>query len=45
MKVIGTGGLSSLFAQGAELYDFIEHDLTLHGLVKIYNYNKEQGNI
>ncbi|WP_424941769.1 type III pantothenate kinase [Aliiroseovarius crassostreae] len=45
MKVIGTGGLSSLFAQGAELYDFIEHDLTLHGLVKIYDYNKEQGNI
>ncbi len=45
MKVIGTGGLAPLFAQGAELYDFIEHDLTLHGLVKIYDYNKEQGNL
>lgn len=45
MKVIGTGGLSSLFAQGAELYDIIEHDLTLHGLIKIFDYNKEQGNI
>ncbi|PID37073.1 MAG: pantothenate kinase [Rhodobacterales bacterium] len=45
MKVIGTGGLAPLFAQGAKLYDVIEYDLTLHGLVKIYEYNREQGNL
>ncbi|MCK8484838.1 type III pantothenate kinase [Aliiroseovarius sp. S2029] len=45
MKVIGTGGLAPLFEQGAHLYDEIDDDLTLHGLVRIYNYNKEQGNL
>ncbi|MDE9449341.1 type III pantothenate kinase [Aliiroseovarius sp. Z3] len=45
MKVIGTGGLAPLFEQGAHLYDEIDHDLTLHGLVSIYKHNKEQGNI
>ncbi|MCK0138398.1 type III pantothenate kinase [Aliiroseovarius sp. F47248L] len=45
MKVIGTGGLAPLFEQGAHLYDEIDHDLTMHGLVSIYKYNKEQGNI
>lgn len=45
MKVIGTGGLAPLFEQGAHLYDEIDHDLTMHGLVSIYEYNKEQGNI
>ncbi len=45
MKVIGTGGLAPLFEQGAQLYDKIDDDLTLHGLVRIYNYNKEQGNL
>lgn len=45
MKVIGTGGLAPLFEQGAHLYDEIDHDLTMHGLVRIYDYNKEQGNL
>ena len=45
MKVIGTGGLAPLFEQGAHLYDEIDEDLTMHGLVRIYDYNKEQGNI
>lgn len=45
MKVIGTGGLAALFEQGDTLYDVIDHDLTQHGLVRIYEYNKEQGNI
>ena len=43
MKVIGTGGLAPLFAQGAELFDTIEDDLTMHGLRVINDYNKEQG--
>ena len=41
MKVIATGGLASLFAQGTELFDAIEDDLTMLGLVLINAYNKE----
>lgn len=41
MKVIATGGLASLFAQGTELFHGIEDDLTMHGLVLIHNHNKE----
>ena len=41
MKVVATGGLASLFAQGTELFDAIEDDLTMHGLVLINDYNKE----
>ena len=40
MKVIGTGGLAPLFAQGETLFDTIEDDLTLHGLTVIHAYNK-----
>ena len=40
-KVIATGGLASLFAQGTEIFQAIEDDLTMHGLVLIHNYNKE----
>jgi type III pantothenate kinase len=39
--VIATGGLASLFAQGTDLFQAIEDDLTMHGLVLIHNYNKE----
>ena len=42
MKVIATGGLASLFAQGTELFHSIEDDLTMHGLVLINAYNKDQ---
>lgn len=41
MKVIATGGLASLFAQGTELFNAIEDDLTMHGLVLIHDHNKE----
>ena len=41
MKVVATGGLASLFAQGTELFDAIEDDLTMHGLVLINGFNKE----
>jgi type III pantothenate kinase len=41
MKVIATGGLASLFAQGTALFQSIEDDLTMHGLVLINDYNKE----
>jgi type III pantothenate kinase len=41
MKVIATGGLASLFNQGFSLFDKVEDDLTIHGLVLINRYNKE----
>jgi type III pantothenate kinase len=41
MKVIATGGLASLFAQGTALFHAIEDDLTMQGLVLISDYNKE----
>lgn len=41
MKVIGTGGLAPLFAQGEVLFDTIEDDLTMHGLTVIHRYNKD----
>jgi type III pantothenate kinase len=41
-KVIATGGLASLFAQGTGLFHAIEDDLTMHGLVLIQRYNKER---
>lgn len=41
MKVIATGGLAPLFQQGTELFDSVEDDLTMHGLVLIHHYNKE----
>lgn len=42
MKVIATGGLAPLFQQGTDLFDAIEDDLTMQGLVLINDYNKEQ---
>ncbi len=41
MKVIGTGGLASLFAAGDVLFDEVEDDLTMHGLTVIHQYNKD----
>ena len=41
MKVIATGGLATLFHQGFDLFDSVEDDLTMHGLVLIHRYNKE----
>ena len=39
MRVIGTGGLAPLFAQGDMLFDVIEDDLTMHGLTVIHAHN------
>ncbi len=41
MKVVGTGGLAALFAQGNTLFDVIEDDLTMHGLTVIHSHNKD----
>ncbi|MBU9696429.1 type III pantothenate kinase [Rhodobacteraceae bacterium HSP-20] len=44
MKVIATGGLASLFAQDTALFDSVEDDLTMHGLMLIDRHNKELEN-
>ena len=45
MKVIATGGLASLFEQGTEVFDKVEDDLTMHGLVLIHRHNTALGTI
>lgn len=40
MKVIGTGGLSPLFARGSSMMQTVDPDITMHGLVLIHSYNK-----
>lgn len=42
MKVIGTGGLSPLFAQGTNVFDHLDTDLTVHGLVLIAALNRKK---
>ncbi len=39
MKVIGTGGLSTLFEQGTDIFDALEADVTMQGLLLIYQHN------
>jgi type III pantothenate kinase len=41
MTVVGTGGLSTLFAQGTDVLQQIDTDLTIHGLVLIDRLNRE----
>ena len=40
MKVIATGGLAPLFGQDTEIFDAVEDDLTMHGLVLIHRLNQ-----
>lgn len=40
MKVIATGGLAPLFEQGTDVFDAVEDDLTMHGLVLIFDHNR-----
>ncbi len=42
MTVISTGGLAPLFQQGYALFDHFEENLTMHGLIVIYEYNREK---
>ncbi len=41
-KVIATGGLATLIAQGSETIDYVETHLTLRGLYLIYQRNNEK---
>lgn len=42
MKVVGTGGLSTLFAQDCKALEIINTDLTIHGLVLIAELNRKK---
>ncbi len=42
MRVIGTGGLASLFERGTDVFDTLVPELTLHGLVVIADRNKDE---
>jgi len=39
MKVIATGGLVPIFADATRVFDIVDHDLTMRGLVRIYGLN------
>ena len=39
MQVIATGGLATLFEQGTQAIDIVDADLTIQGLVEIYQRN------
>jgi type III pantothenate kinase len=36
VTVIATGGLAALFQERAHLFDHVEPDLTLRGIVRLY---------
>ncbi|HEY5597303.1 MAG TPA: type III pantothenate kinase, partial [Kiloniellales bacterium] len=40
MKIIATGGLAPLFAAGTDVFDAVDADLTLRGLLAIYRANR-----
>jgi type III pantothenate kinase len=44
MKVVATGGLAPLFDQGTAVFDSVEDDLTMHGLVLLNRHNRELDN-
>ncbi len=43
MKVIATGGLASLFDQESGLFDLVDNELTMSGLVAINEFNRKAG--
>ena len=42
MPVIATGGLAPMFAEATALFDHIDRDLTIHGLILIHRRNKDK---
>lgn len=40
LKVIGTGGLVPLFAEATKVFDHVDGDLTLYGLVQVHALNR-----
>lgn len=42
LKVIATGGLATLFERGFDLFDHVNSDLTIEGLVAINDFNRKE---
>jgi type III pantothenate kinase len=42
IQVIATGGLATLFSQDTTVFDKVDLDLTLSGLVDIYEFNLKE---
>jgi type III pantothenate kinase len=40
MKVIATGGLAELFRHGTNVFDAVDGDITIRGLIDIYRHNR-----
>jgi type III pantothenate kinase len=40
MKVIATGGLAELFRHATTIFDAVDADITIHGLIDIYKLNR-----
>ncbi|MDE2913226.1 MAG: type III pantothenate kinase [Paracoccaceae bacterium] len=40
MKVVGTGGLAALFRRGTGVFDVVDSDLTMYGLILIDEFNR-----
>ncbi len=40
MKVIATGGLAELFRHGTDIFDAVDGDITIRGLIDIYRLNR-----
>lgn len=40
MKVIATGGLAAPLSEGTDIIDVVDHDLTIRGLIDIYDMNR-----
>ena len=41
MQIIGTGGLAPLFQSGDNIFDIFDDNLTMFGLIKIHEFNRE----
>ncbi|WP_374445692.1 type III pantothenate kinase [Stella sp.] len=44
IKVIGTGGLVPLFAEATDVFDHVDGDLTLYGLIQVHALNRPAAN-
>ena len=42
MKVVATGGLASIFDNATDVIEIVDRDLTIRGLLEIYNRNATQ---
>ena len=42
MTTVATGGLAPLFGRETKILDFIDLDITMHGMNVIYNFNQSK---